>query len=210
VKPYSRGAKEKIHLKGLLFIISGPSGSGKTTLATKVIEKEGLRGILNKSISFTTRMRRSNEKNGLDYYFVTTDYFKKALAAKKILEWTRYLRYYYGTPKVLVDRLLNKGKHVVLCVDLKGVKKLKKLYPGNTVTIFILPPDIRELKSRIEKRDICTDEEEVKQRMKLAKEEMRLSGQFDYCIVNKNLAKSVSELYGIILKRIKQDKKRTL
>lgn len=205
MKPYSRELKKEFPPKGVLFIISGPSGSGKTTLATKVIEKEGLRGKINKSISFTTRPRRPTERNGKDYYFVTSDYFKKTLAAKKILEWTRYLRYYYGTPKIRVDRLLNKGKHVVLCVDLKGVEKLKKLYQGNAVTIFIMPPDITELQSRIEKRDACINKEEVKKRLKLAKKEMSVCGKFNHCIVNKNLTKAVSELYGIILKRINRE-----
>jgi len=193
-------AKKRENKPGKIFIISGPSGSGKTTLLTRLIQDKIIGKLLAKSCSVTTRPKRLGERQGKDYFFVTPDEFKRLLKAKKILEWTRYLGYYYGTPKEPVENRINKGKHLGLCLDLKGAAVLKKIYPRNTVTVFILPPSLNALKARIEGRCRETNKKEITQRLRLAKEEILAAAKFDYCILNQNLRIALWELKNIFLK----------
>lgn len=188
--------------KGLIFVISGPSGSGKTTLRDKLLEDKAFKRKLTKSVSFTTRKKRSNEGHGRDYFFVTEEDFKKKDGAKEILEWTKYLGYYYGTPRFFVEKQISRGKNIILCLDLKGALRIKRLYPKDSVTIFVLPPSIQTLRVRIKKRCHETKKEEIARRLKLAKEELGASRRYDYTIVNKNLERALRELKGIILQEI--------
>jgi len=189
-------------IHGNIFVISGPSGSGKTTLLKTLLKDKQLNKLLVKSISFTTRPKRSGEKNKRDYFFVTEKQFRQEQKAKKILEWTKYLGYYYATPKDFVESQLAAWKHIVLCLNLAGALTLKRLYPKNTVTIFILPPSLRTLKNRIGRRCSKTKKEEIKQRLKLAREEITCSSRYDYCLVNNELHQAVKTLKDIILKEI--------
>lgn len=184
---------------GKIFIISGPSGSGKTTLLANLIQDKKISKRLVKSCSLTTRLKRSQEEEGKEYFFVTPAEFKRQLKAKKILEWTRYLGYYYGTPQGPLEQQLKAGKNVGLCLDLKGARILKKLYPLQTVTIFILPPSLVELKQRIQSRCRRTNPQEVKQRVLLARQELLAAGEFNYRILNKNLKLATKELKNIFL-----------
>jgi len=186
--------------QGLIFVLSGPSGSGKTTLLGNIIRSAKLRKKFARSISFTTRPKRSGEKHGKDYFFIDRAEFKQKSKAKKILEWTKYLGYYYATPKDFVDEQIRKKRHIILCLDLKGAAKIKRLYPENSVTIFILPPSLEALRNRIEGRCNMTKKEEVRQRLKLARQELLASRKFDYCLVNRSLQRAVNELKRIILK----------
>ena len=190
--------------QGLIFVISGPSGSGKTTLAAQILRDKVLSRKIRKSVSFTTRPRRSGEKDRRDYFFVSERWFRQRLAGKKILEWTNYLGYYYGTPKANVDRQIRRGRHILLCIDLKGARRLRQLYRENAVTIFVLPPALEELRRRIKKRCCKTKEQEVRQRLNLAKKEMQQAGKFDYCLVNKELEETVRQLKRIILNRMER------
>jgi guanylate kinase len=119
-------AKKNKNKPGKIFVISGPSGSGKTTLLTSLIKDKKVSKLLVKSCSLTTRPKRSGEKEGKDYFFVTTPKFQSLLKAKKILEWTRYLGYYYGTPRGPLESQIQSGKCLGLCLDLKGARILKK------------------------------------------------------------------------------------
>ena len=193
-------AKKRQNKSGKIFIISGPSGSGKTTLLTRLIQDKKIGKLLVKSRSVTTRPRRLGEKQGKDYFFVSKDEFKHLLKAKKILEWTRYLGYYYGTPKGPVEERLKEGKHLGLCLDLKGARVLKKIYPQNTVTVFVLPPSLSVLKTRIEGRCRETNEKEIAQRLQLAQREILAASRFDYSIMNQNLQVAFKELKKIFLK----------
>lgn len=191
--------------RGVIFIVSGPSGSGKTTLAQQILRDQELRDKITKSISYTTRPKRSGERSGRDYFFVSEAKFKQELAAKNILEWTNYLGYYYGTPRDFVDRRLKQGKSILLCVDLKGVRALRRFYHKDSVAIFILPPSIRELKKRIENRCNKVTKEEINRRLKLAKNEMSSAGKFDYRLMNKDLTSAVKQLKKIIINRIENE-----
>jgi guanylate kinase len=188
----SQGKKE-----GLIFVISGPSGSGKTTLAKNLFTVHFLKNKLVKSISLTTRPRRPGERDGRDYFFVTERQFKQKLKAKKILEWTRYLGYYYATPKDFVEKQISRGKSLVLCLDLKGALTIKRLYPKSTCTIYIKPPSLKVLRDRIEKRSRAK-EKDVPQRLKLAQTELLASQIYDYCLVNQDLNVAVRKLQDII------------
>jgi guanylate kinase len=189
--------------RGLIFVVSGPSGSGKTTLLKQLLKGlKDLKHKLVKSISFTTRPKRPRERDRKDYFFLTNNEFNKKLRAKKILERTRYLGYDYGTPKDFVEGQLKKGRHILLCLDLKGAFKIKKLYPRNSVTIFVLPPSLAALEERIIRRGSKTQKEEVRQRLRLAREELIASSRYDYCLMNKNLNQAVRELKDIISREI--------
>jgi guanylate kinase len=186
--------------QGLIFVVSGPSGSGKTTLLKKLLKDGRLKKGLIKSVSFTTRPKRSGEKDRRDYFFITKERFRQKLKAKKILEWTRYLGYYYATPRDFVEKELKKSRQVLLCLDLKGALRIKEFYPKNTVLIFIIPPSLETLRERIRARCNKTKKEEIRERLKLAKRELLVSSSYDYCLVNKNLQQAAEKLRKIILK----------
>ncbi|MDD2751521.1 MAG: guanylate kinase [Candidatus Omnitrophica bacterium] len=190
--------------KAQVYVISGPSGSGKTTLLSSVLQDKTLKKKFARSISFTTRLRRSKEQNGRDYFFISEKEFIKNLREKKILEWTRYLGYYYGTPKEFVDKQLQAGKNILLCLDFKGALRIKRLYAHNCTTIFILPPSLTELTKRIKKRCHLTKKEEIEQRLQLAKKEISTASKYDYCLLNEDLKNVVEELKAIILKKIEK------
>ncbi len=119
-----------------------------------------------------------------------------------MLEWTSYLGYYYATPKDFIEEQLKVAKNIILCLDLKGALTLKRRYPRNIVTIFVMPPSLDTLLHRIAKRCNKTKDEEVKQRLKLAQQELQAAGRYDYCLVNKDLNAAVRQLKDIILKEI--------
>jgi guanylate kinase len=184
-----------------IFVISGPSGSGKTTLSENLLRDKALKGKIVKSVSLTTRPKRTAEINTKHYFYITEGEFKKRLRSEKILEWTKYLGYYYATPKDFIDGQLKRNRNILMCLDLKGALRIKKLYPNKTVTIFIMPPSLGTLQERIRMRCSRTRDEEVRKRLKLAGKELSASASFDYRIVNKNLAQAVKELKGIILNK---------
>jgi len=188
--------------KGLIFILSGPSGSGKTTLLKELLRNKDLKGKLVRSVSLTTRPKRSGERQKKDYFFISEEQFRQAQKAKKILEWTKYLGYYYATPKDFVDWRLQDAKNLILCLDLKGAFILKRRYPQNTVTIFVMPPSLDTLLGRITRRCHKTRDEEVRRRLELAQEEVRAAARYDYCVVNKNLSEATGQLKDIILKKL--------
>jgi len=185
-----------------IFVISGPSGSGKTTLAEILITSKKLKNKLIRSVSVTTRPKRQEEKRGKDYFFVSQGRFKHLVRVKKILEWTRYLGYYYGTPKSLVDKYLARNLSPVLCLDVKGALRIKKIYPLNAVTIFILPPKVQDLRLRIEKRSRLKPGE-IRKRLEIARKEISLRKLYDYTIVNRDLKQASKCLRDIVLKELK-------
>jgi guanylate kinase len=196
--------KKRSVKQGVLFIISGPSGSGKTTLVEELLESSQVREKLVKSRSFTTRPPRSGERHKKDYIFISRSNFNRQLAAKKILEWIKYLGYYYGTPGDFLKIQLAKGKSIVLCLDLKGALKVKRFYPGNTVTIFILPPSLKVLRERIQRRCHKTAKAEIDKRVALARRELSAAARYDYRLVNNNFNQALKRLKHIVLSTIKQ------
>lgn len=181
-----------------IFVISGPSGCGKTTLIKHLLKDRALKRCLSKSVSFTTRPRRKSERNRKDYFFISGEEFNKLLKRKKILEWTKYLSYYYGTPKDYVDGKLKNYKSVVLCLDAKGARNIKRNYSDRTVTIFILPPKIKALEQRIRERSKLSGENNLFSRLGLAKKEISQAKRYDYKIINNDFQSALKELKNII------------
>jgi len=192
----------KLKTKGFIFIISGPSGSGKTTLLVNVLKDKDLKKKITRSVSFTTRPKRSGERNGKDYIFISEKKFRELKRAKKILEWTKYLGYYYGTPKDIVDKQLKSGNSIVLCLDLKGAGVVKKLYPGQVETIFIVAPFLDVLHARIRNRCSRTAGREIRDRLNMARKELKAASRYDWCLLNQDLAQVTGELKEIISKKI--------
>jgi guanylate kinase len=185
----------------MIFVLSGPSGSGKTTLRDLLLKDKALRKLFVKSISLTTRPMRPGEREGRDYFFINESTFNNLRKNKRILEWTKYLGYYYGTKKDLLEGSLDKGKNIVLCLDFKGARRIKTLYPQKAVTIFILPPSLEELRNRIEKRALGTKKQEISRRIMRAAKELKNMPEYDYALKNINLIQAVKKLKGIILKK---------
>ena len=191
-----------IKKKGFLFVFSGPSGSGKTTLIRGLLKDKDIKNKLSKSVSFTTRPKRKDEKDKRDYFFITQEKFREFLRRKKILEWTKYLDSYYATPKDFIDKHLKKGRHIVLCLDTKGATRLRAIYPENTVAIFILPPKTVTLKYRIRSRSKEVTEEDLLMRLSLANKEIAASKLYDYRIINDDFHLALEELKGIVIRYI--------
>ena len=193
----SRKSPPRARKQGILFVLSGPSGSGKTTLAKAMLRVPRLKRFLVRSISFTTRPRRRGERNAKDYFFVSDREFRRKRAQQKILEWTRYLGYYYGTARDFVDGNLRQAKSLILCLDIRGARRVKKLYPASSVTVFIMPPSVAELFQRLTRRARETRSEEIRRRLRIARSEMRAAQGFDYRLVNQDLRKAIRELKAI-------------
>jgi len=180
-------------------VVSGPSGSGKTTLLKKLTRDRLVARRLARSVSYTTRPKRPDEREGRDYFFITGQQFRRYLRQKKILEWTKYLDNYYATPRGFAEKQLKCGKVLLLCLDVKGASRIKRLYPRECTTIFILPPSLPELRKRITKRCRQTKKKEIKKRLALANAEIVGATNYDYCLLNKDLNHVTRELKEIIL-----------
>jgi len=181
----------------MIFIISGPSGSGKTTLVNRVL-KARLKKKLVKPVSLTSRQPRDNEKEGVDYFFISEADFRKKIKRGELLEWTKFLGSFYGTSKYQIDRIISEGKDAILCRDIKGAFYFKRMYPRETVTIFILPPSLEELKRRIARRSGKISRSELLKRLTEAKRELKFSDQYDYRIENTNIDLATQQLLDII------------
>jgi guanylate kinase len=182
-------------MKGRLVIISAPSGAGKTTIV-KYLLNCGLN--LAFSVSATTRTRRENETDGMDYYFLTADEFREKINNGELLEWQEvYKDHYYGTPKSEPDRIWSEGKHVLFDVDVMGGINLKKIFGKNAISLFIMPPSVKELEKRLMTRD--TDKpDKIRMRVEKAEDEMKTAKEFDHIIVNDDLKKAQTEAFKLV------------
>jgi guanylate kinase len=179
--------------EGLPIIISAPSGAGKTTLLRAL--KERLPD-LNFSVSHTTRPPRENEQDGVDYHFIAQEKFLGMTGQSEFLEWAQIHDNYYGTARKNIEDTLQKGKDLVLELDVQGVETLRDLkYQG--VYIFILPPSIEELEKRLTGRGTESDKQ-IKQRLATGKKEIAKSRLYDYAVTNANVEKSVDTILAII------------
>lgn len=171
-------------MKGKVIIFSAPSGSGKSTLINYLMQ-QGLN--LNFSISATSRAPRGTEKNGVEYFFLSPEEFRKRIADNDFLEYEEvYPNRFYGTLKTQVEKQLEEGQNVVLDVDVKGACTIKKYYGNSALSVFVQPPSIEELRERLCKR--ATDAPEViEDRIARAEFELSFASLFDTVIVNDNL-----------------------
>src|SRR3989338_1190736 len=181
---------------GRLFIISAPSGSGKTTLCKRLLEDN--LGLV-PSISATTRSPRPGETDGIDYHFITKGDFERMAAGKEFLEYEENFGNLYGTPKRFIEDSLEKGRSILLSIDVKGAMKVKRAYPKESVMIFILPPSLKALRQRLKRRQ-ADGAKTISDRSKLAKNEMARKERYDYRIVNDRLTSAYKKLKAIIIK----------
>lgn len=178
---------------GTLYIISAPSGAGKTSLLRDLvnISKEVV-----VSVSHTTRTKREGEVDGVHYHFLDVDTFNAMAEKGEFLEHAQVFDNYYGTSQSRIEELLSTGIDVILEIDWQGADQVRKLMPDN-ISIFILPPSKKELRSRLSNRG--TDSEEIiDRRMRDAENEMSHYGEFDYLIVNDDFNMALEELAAIL------------
>ncbi len=180
--------------RGLLIVLSGPSGVGKGTVRKAIFDSEET--DFEYSVSMTTRGMREGEVEGVDYFFRTRDEFEALIDAGQMLEHAQYVGNYYGTPLEYVNQTLDTGKDVFLEIEVQGAMKVKEKVP-NGVFIFLTPPDLAELKSRIVGRG--TDELAViEERMEVAKAEIEMMSHYDYAVVNDQVELAVERIKHII------------
>jgi guanylate kinase len=190
--------------KGFMFVISSPSGAGKTTLARALLLSDH---NLVMSVSVTTRNKREQEQHGTDYFFINRNEFDSLVKNDELLEHAHVFDEYYGTPKKLVMDNLNQGIDVLFDIDWQGTSQLASKAPSELVSVFILPPSMKELESRLKKR--AQDSEEVVQK-RMAKAHIEISHwqSYDYVIINYDIADSLKKISSILaserLKKVRQ------
>lgn len=187
--------------QGKIIVLSAPSGCGKSTIIHKLLEGEGALP-LEFSVSATNRAPRTGETDGVSYHFMSTEDFRDAVAAGRFIEWEEvYPGRYYGTLRSEIDNKIAAGRDVVLDIDVKGALNVKRIYGDKAVTIFILPPDVEELRRRLVGR--ATDSPEVIElRVAKADYELGFAPQFDFRVVNEDLDEAVDEARRIITQHI--------
>lgn len=182
------------HKKGRLFIISAPAGTGKTTLVQKLVRE--FSPSLIASISYTTRLPREGEKEGVHYHFISENEFEKKIGTTEFLEYVKLYGIYYGTSRHWVEEQQNQGKHVILVIDTQGALQLKGLLPA--VFIFISPPSLDVLRARLINRQTETSETLAK-RIDWAQKELQAASYYDYQLINDDLETAYQILRGIII-----------
>nr|WP_321776867.1 guanylate kinase [uncultured Porphyromonas sp.] len=183
-------------MQGKLIIFSAPSGSGKSTIINKLMIEYGLQGRF--SISATSRKPRGSEQDGVEYYFLTEEDFRRRISEGDFLEYEEvYPGCFYGTLRSEVDRTLARGENVILDIDVQGGLNVKKIYGDRALTLFIQPPSIERLRERLERRG--TDAPEVIER-RLAKAETELSfaHRYDAVVVNDDLEEACRDAARVI------------
>ena len=179
--------------KGLLLVVSGPSGAGKGTICKALLNKNDK---IKLSVSATTRKPRNGEVHGVNYFFIEKEEFTTMIENGEFLEYAQIYDNFYGTPKSAIIECLENGQDVILEIEMQGAKQIKEVYPEG-VFIFVLPPSLEELKSRIVGRGTET-QEEIEKRFSCAFEEINQIVNYDYFIVNEDIEKSVNDVEAII------------
>ncbi|MCZ4270962.1 guanylate kinase [Maritalea porphyrae] len=180
--------------RGIMLILSSPSGAGKTSISRAILRQDA---NIQLSVSVTTRPKRANEVDGVDYHFKTVEEFNQMRDAGMLLEWAEVHGNFYATPKAQIDELLDAGKDVLFDIDYQGALQLYETCQEDIVGIFVLPPSIKELKHRLERR-ADDNEDVINRRLKTARQELREWNKYDYVIVNNDLEKSCALVTEII------------
>jgi guanylate kinase len=192
-----------IQRRGLMLVLSSPSGAGKTTLSRQLLDNDKQ---IQLSVSCTTRPKRPGERDGVDYRFVDTATFRGMIERKQFLEYAEVFGNYYGTPKAPVDEALASGRDVLFDIDWQGTQQLRDKGRADLVTVFILPPSTRDLEKRLLTR-AQDPKDVVAQRMAKAADEMSHWAEYDYVVVNRDIATSLSNLKAILTaERLKRER----
>ena len=180
--------------RGLVLIISSPSGAGKTTICKKLIEEVN---NLNLSVSVTTRLKRSDEIDGKDYFFRSDKEFDDMVTQEKFLEHAKVFDYSYGTLKSEIDTKIINGINVIVDIDWQGTRQIEQHIPDDIVKIFILPPSIKELEKRLGTR-ATESQDSFKKRMSEARKEISHYSEYDFIIINEDIQESVNKIKTIL------------
>ncbi len=179
---------------GILIVVSAPSGCGKDTVVAKVLEKMHGNGFL--SVSMTTRAMRPGEAEGVDYFYVSKEEFKRHITDGDMLEYAVYGENMYGTPISPVRDMLEKGKTVFLIIEVEGGGNVKKIFPDAT-KIFIAPPSMKVLEERLRGRN-TDSEEDINKRLQIAEKELMRACEYDFVVENDELDQAVNDVLSII------------
>ncbi|WP_375644027.1 MULTISPECIES: guanylate kinase [unclassified Bartonella] len=180
--------------RGFLFILSSPSGAGKSTISRLLLKD----GQLELSVSMTTRKRRPSEVDGLHYHFISKEEFEYKRDKDEFIEWAEVHGNYYGTLRETVENALSTGRDMLFDIDYQGTEQLQKKMLGDTVSVFILPPSMKELVSRLHRR--AEDSEDIiNLRLENARTELKHWRSYDYVVINEDLDQSLSFIKSIYL-----------
>ncbi len=180
--------------RGFILVISSPSGAGKTTIAQQILERDF---NVQRSISITDRPARPNERDGIDYFFVTPEKFSTLLEEGAFLEHTENHGIRYGTPKAAVEETLKVGKDLIFVIDVKGGRFLRESMREDVVSVFILPPSVQEQKHRLELRG-GDSAKMITTRLTTARSEFPCAPEYDYIVINDDLDQATSKVEAII------------
>lgn len=181
--------------RGLMLILSSPSGAGKTTLTRMLLQKQELDFKL--SISLTTRKRRSSEADGIHYHFIDQEEFARRRDAGELLEHAEVHGNFYGTPRGQVETILSQGRDVLFDIDYQGARQVREKMPRDVVTIFVLPPSMRELRARLERR-AEDSQDTIAHRLENARHEIGRWADYDYVLINDDIQKTFDDLLAIV------------
>lgn len=182
-------------MEGKLVIFSAPSGAGKTTIVNYLLSRDL---NLEFSVSACSRQRRKGEEDGIDYYFITVEEFKKKIKNNEFVEWEEvYKDNFYGTLRSEIERIWAKGRHVIFDVDVIGGLALKKKFGKKALAVFVMPPSIESLEARLRQRETETPES-IARRMGKAEQELKTADQFDKILLNTDLQAAFIEAEKIV------------
>ena len=180
--------------RGVLFVLSSPSGAGKSTIARKLLAADG---HLEMSVSYTTRAPRPGERDGVDYHFVDLETFRTMVANNEFLEWAHVFDHRYGTPRAHVEKILASGRDALFDIDWQGAQQLFQLAGGDVVRVFILPPSLKILRERLDRR--ATDSAAVIDgRMERAMSEVSHWDGYDYVLVNDDVERCYGSVHTVL------------
>ncbi|HXW25434.1 MAG TPA: guanylate kinase [Xanthobacteraceae bacterium] len=194
---------DAITRRGMMLVLSSPSGAGKTTLSRKLLDKDP---TVDLSVSVTTRKPRSAEVDGRDYRFIDMARFDAMVKGDELLEWARVFDDCYGTPRRPVEEALARGRDMLFDIDWQGTQQLREKVRSDLVSVFVLPPSMRELERRLRQRAQDSDGV-IARRMATAAEEMSHWAEYDYVVVNRDIDRAFAEVESILAaERLKRER----
>src|SRR5467141_795518 len=195
--------RDAVARRGLMLVLSSPPGAGKTTLSRKLLEAD--RGV-ELSVSVTTRKQRPGEIDGRDYHFIDAERFETMVKGGELLEWAQVFGHRYGTPRAPVEAALLSGQDVLFDIDWQGTQQLREKADHDLVSVFVLPPSMRDLERRLRRRAQDSDDV-IRARMATAAEEMSHWAEYDYVVINTDIDRAFAEVQTILAaERLKRER----